>query len=180
MHRFLLRRRDFPPLCRIHTQPVSSQGADISLPSKKFSSYIHTFSDVTTRSFAELEDQLWKAVGSKAIDPILGKDLASLKWIDRRLELADADKLLKIKLRLPTLLHPSKSELKETVLNIAKDELFQWMTKQNLDLSLDVAVELVGSKPVPHMARFVENNEELVKQLGPGLVNVSQYLAVYR
>ena len=143
-------------------------------------SCIHTFADVSPRSFAELEDQLWNAVSSSAVDPITEKNLSDLKWIDRRFELADDNKTLKIALKLPTLLHPSKSELKNSVQNIAKQELSNWISEQKLDLDVDVSVELSGSKPVPNMARFVENHEELVKQLGPGLVNVAQYLAVYR
>lgn len=143
-------------------------------------SLLHTLSDVSPRLYAELEHQLWSSVGSKAIDPIVGKDLRSLKWIDRRMELAEGGKTLKMVLRLPTLLHPSKEELRKTVQEIAAKEVAQWLIRQRLDLNVNVTVEVVGTKPVPTMARFVENQEELVKQLGPGLVNVAQYLAVYR
>lgn len=129
--------------------------------------------------FAELEDNLWKSIGRRTNDPILEENLASLKWIDRRVHLADGNKTLKIVLRIPSLLHPAKTELKETVRDVAKEELSQWIAKHNLDLKAEIAVELLGSKPVPNLARFVENHEELVKQLGPGLVNVSQYLAIY-
>lgn len=141
------------------------------------SSHVHTLADVSPRAFAELEDQIWRNIASKANDPILQKDLGTLKWTGKRIE-SDGDRL-KLVLRLPTLLHPKITELKRIVKDIAARELSSWTSKRGMYLNAEITVDVVA--PVlPTMARFVESHDELIKQLGPGLVNVSQYLAVYR
>ena len=139
----------------------------------------HTWSDVSPRDFASLEDTLCKNVGSTVIDPILQKDLSSLKWIDRRLNVAHDGAAVKVTLKLPTLLHPSMLELKALVEKESLKELEKWISSHKYELDSRVDVEITTTKPIPAMARYVENHEELLKQVGPGLVNVSQYLAVY-
>jgi len=126
-----------------------------------------------------LEDNLWEQVGSKVVDPILQKDLRSLKWLDRRIHVAKDSETVSLTLQLPTRLHPSIAELKEMVEKVAFDELDQWISKNGYQLKPRIEVTTKDAKPIPAMARYVENHEDLVKQLGPGLVNVSQYLAVY-
>ena len=144
-------------------------------------SSLHTWADVSPRELASLEDRLWKSVGTKVIEPILQKDLGSLKWLDRRIEvLADNKNAAKLTVRLPTQLYPSKNELLDQVQTIASQEVEDWNSKQTDKLDdARIDVEMVAAKPVPAMSKYVENHEELLKQLGPGLVNVSQYLAVY-
>lgn len=139
---------------------------------------LHTWADVSPRELASLEDRLWQSVGAKVVEPTLQKDLGSLKWLDRRIEvLANAAKLT---VRLPTLLYPSKDELLKQVQTIASQEVQDWNSQQADKLDhAQIDVEMVAAKPVPAMSKYVENHEELLKQLGPGLVNVSQYLAVY-
>jgi Mrp family chromosome partitioning ATPase len=142
-------------------------------------STIHTLSDVSPRDFALLEEQIVRSIRKNAIDPISQKDLGSLQWVNRRIESRDGGKSLKIALQLPSLLHPSLTELKENVQSIAEEEWKKWAVKRGGDFDVKLDVQLIASKPIPAMARFVENHEELVSQLGPGLVHVSQYIAVY-
>jgi len=144
-----------------------------------FARCAHSWADISPRDFASLEDNLWEQVGSKVVDPILQKDLRSLKWLDRRIHVAKDSETVSLTLQLPTRLHPSIAELKEMVEKVAFDELDQWISKNGYQLKPRIEVTTKDAKPIPAMARYVENHEDLVKQLGPGLVNVSQYLAVY-
>lgn len=142
-------------------------------------SCLHTWSDVSPRDLASLEDKLWRSIGADVVDPILQKDLGSLKWLDRRIEVAKNGETAKLTVRLPTQLYPSKEELKERVQAKASEEVEEWISKHIYELDGRIDVEVTAAKPVPAMSKYVENHEELLKQLGPGLVNVSQYLAVY-
>lgn len=143
-------------------------------------SSIHTWSDVSPRDLASLEDRLCQSVGTKVIEPILKKDLGSLKWMDRRIVVATEQNAAKLSVRIPTQLYPSKDELLKQVLKITSREVQDWNAQRTDQLDdARIQVELVAAKPVPAMSKYVENHEELLKQLGPGLVNVSQYLAVY-
>ena len=140
---------------------------------------LHTWSDVSPRDLASLEDRLWQSVGTKVVEPILQKDLGSLKWLDRRIEVAKDGEAAKLTIRLPTQLYPSGAELQEKIQAIASQQVREWISKQKYELGGRIDVEIAAAKPVPAMSKYVENHEELLKQLGPGLVNVSQYLAVY-
>lgn len=136
---------------------------------------------------ADLEDRLFK-VGERVLDPILERNLASLQWMHRRVAISD-DGTLQILLKVPTLLHPCLSELKESVRREAERQVEQWLSEQqqqddnsdsnNANLVARVNVEAIATKPIPMMAQLADNHEDLLESLGPGLANVTHFLAVY-
>lgn len=143
---------------------------------------------LSPREVADLEDLLLKKVGTQVIDPVLQKDLATLQWFHSRIAVSD-NGTIQILLRMPSLLHPSLQELKETVRVRAEQEIQQWFkSKKGRDnddetaaatADIKVNVEAMATQPIPIMARFVEDPEDLVKDIGPGLANVSHFVAVY-
>jgi len=158
-----------------------------SLPSKLFSTWPL---DVSKREMADLEERVFRRVGSSVMDPVLGRTVASLNWLHRGIAVSDDKKAVRMLLKLPSLLHPSLSELKDQVRSQAESEIRQWLRERddNGDGEGDAAataadvvvtVEAIATKPVPMMARFVEEPEELLEGVGPGLANVSHFLAVY-
>jgi hypothetical protein len=133
---------------------------------------------LSPRQAANLEDRLWKTVASRVQDDVLKKDLLSLQWWTRRIAVSD-DGTIQILLKLPSLLHPSLQELKDTVKVEAENEINLWLKEMGREEPARVNVEAIASPPMPMMARLVENPEDLVKELGPGLANVSHFVAVY-
>ena len=133
---------------------------------------------------ADLEDFLSRTVGGKVRDPVLDQDLASLKWIHPRMAVS-GDGTIQILLKLPTILHPQLEDLKHDIRQTAMQEIHAWLESSKLISSgvhtsaVKVNVEAIATKPVPMMARLVEDREELVRKLGPGLANVSHFVAVY-
>ena len=140
--------------------------------------YAHSWSNISHRDFASLEDQIFRA-GSRVVDPILKTEVGQLNWLQRRIQVTKDSEPALMTLRLPSLLHPSLSELQHSIQTIATTEFEQWKANKKYDLDLGIKVEVTPSKPIPSMARYAENHEELTSQLGPGLVNVSQFIAVY-
>ena len=63
---------------------------------------------------ADLEDQVWSAVGARVKDPEVNVDLKSLGWLSRKLAISE-DQTVQVLLKLPTLLHPSLEDLKNLV-----------------------------------------------------------------
>jgi hypothetical protein len=133
---------------------------------------------LSPRQVADLEDRLWKTAASRVQDDVLQKDLKSLQWWTRRIAVSD-DGTIQILLKLPSLLHPSLQELKDAVKLEAENEINLWLKESGREEPARVNVEAIASPPMPFMARLVEDPEDLVKELGPGLANVSHFVAVY-
>lgn len=143
---------------------------------------------LTKREFAQLEERIYKAAGS-VVDPILGRSLDSLQWLHRRLAVSsspvetgrgDAAPGLRMLLKVPTLLHPGLSDLKRRVRDAADRELQN--SSNEIGQMLSVDVEAIATRPVPYAARWMGGNEEqevFLRDLGPGLANVSHIVAVY-
>lgn len=140
------------------------------------------FSTLTRRQHADLEDQLVAKIGKQTIDPVLGKELSRLGWVHRRMAISD-DGTLQVLLRLPTLLHPKLEELKATVQTNAEACLREWASQQAssnvANPPSSVNVEAMASTPVSMTARLLENPEEFLQSQGPGLAEISHFLAVY-
>jgi len=150
----------------------------------KLSATFSSWADVSPRHLAALEDHLCQSLGEKVVDPVLQKPLSKLNWLDRRLHVVPGDENsnAKLTLRVPTKLYPALPELQQQIQTVASQEVQDWFSQHESSYELfngTVQVEVEAAKPVPNMRKYVENHEELLKQLGPGLVNVSQYLAVY-
>lgn len=142
---------------------------------------------------ADLEDWLSRRVGKRVRDPVVDQDLASLQWINPRIAVSATDGTLQILLKLPSLLHPHLDELKREVVQAVKEEVWAWLkgtssATQSLEngdndddssKSVKVNVEAIATKPIPIMVRLVEDTEELLGHLGPGLECVSHFVAVY-
>jgi hypothetical protein len=133
---------------------------------------------LSPREVASLEDRLWKTVASRVQDQVLQKDLVALQWWNRRIAISD-DGTIQILLRLPSLLHPSLQELKDTVKLEAENEINLWLKETGREEPARVNIEVIASPHMPMMARLVEDPEDIVKELGPGLANVSHFVAVY-
>jgi hypothetical protein len=137
---------------------------------------------LSKREMASLEDWLSRHVGTKLRDPVLDdQDLAALQWIHPRLAVSADDGTFQVLLKLPTLLHPKLDELKARVRRACEQEIQAWRMAQQptTAASVNVRVEAMATKPIPIMARLVENHGELLESLGPGLCNVSHFVAVY-
>jgi hypothetical protein len=137
---------------------------------------------VSLREMAELEDLLSERVGSRVQDPILQQSLAELRWMKKRVTVADNDDgsaTLHILLQLPSLLHPSLSALKRNVQQEAEVVVQKWASSRKDLPTVKVNVEALPTKPEPMMLRLVEDHDELLRDLGPGLSSVSHFVAVY-
>jgi hypothetical protein len=141
---------------------------------------MQSMSDLSLRQKADLEERICTAVGRRVSDPVLHRNLDSLQWIHKRIAVSQ-DGSLQVLLRLPSLLHPSLDELKLVVKEQAELEFRSWLSEKGLggDWISNVNVEAIATKPIPMMARLVEDPDELVSSLGPGLTNVTHFLAVY-
>ena len=132
-----------------------------------------------------MEDTLKVHLGRRVKDPVLNRDLASLGWLNSRCVAVSEDgRTVELLLRLPSLLHPELETLKGLVTAEAENILNKWR-KDNMNalsneaILSEVNVEAVAVSPTPLMSRFVENPDELLKELGPGLENVAHVVAVY-
>jgi hypothetical protein len=141
-------------------------------------SHMHTLSGVSLRDMADLEDRLWAQVGAKVQDPILEDNLVTLNWMHRRLAVSE-DGTVQVLLRLPTLLHPSLSLLKDLVKSAAEKEIEQWSAARGWTITAKVNVEAISTKALPWMVTDDEGQKDVVSRLGPGLANVRHFLAVY-
>jgi len=124
---------------------------------------------LSRREIASLEDDLTKAVGQLK-DPILSKDLKTLGWLPKRLVVRDDRESVSLEIQLPSLLHPALDDLKFQIRSIA-DDLLRNHCK--------VDIEVQTSKPYPIYTASSDQRTEYLKQLGPGLANVSHCIAVY-
>jgi Mrp family chromosome partitioning ATPase len=141
------------------------------------------------RQMADLEEKLWRATTSNVTDPELGVDLRKLGWVNRRLAVStdpqNGSQTIQMLLQVPTLLHPSLEELKRRVQQEAESEVGRWMAAHGLSVdesssSVNVNVEVLPRQPVPWLVQAgQQDQEEVTSRLGPGLSNVSHFLAVY-
>lgn len=138
-----------------------------------------SWSALSKRDFAALEDRLVSKVGSTVKDPVLESDLRSLGWIQRRIQVSE-DGSVGLHLKLPTLLHPERKRLTDLVEQASRDELQAIAKEKGMDRDLaNVNVVVTAAPPVPIVARRPEEHDEVIKKLGPGLANVAHFLAVY-
>ena len=137
---------------------------------------------------ADLEDRVWAAVSTSVQDPEIGKTLKELGWMNRRLAVSknndDGSSVFQLLLNLPTLLHPSLDQLKQRVKESAQVEIQKFIADKNLDHEVGsnnflVNVEALAKRPVPFIAGGPEDTKDTEARLGPGLVNVAHYVAVY-
>jgi Mrp family chromosome partitioning ATPase len=129
---------------------------------------------------ADLEDRVCGRVAQKVRDPVLGQTLQVLQWLHKKVSVSSTDGSLQILLRPPSLLHPLLDDLKENIRNEAEQELRTWLNDRGKSsVSARVSVQVLPAAPVSMMARLMDEPDELVKSLGPGLANVTHFLAVY-
>ncbi|GKY95154.1 hypothetical protein MPSEU_000479000 [Mayamaea pseudoterrestris] len=136
---------------------------------------------LSKRQLARLEDHLHLSVALAVKDPILDRDLASLDWLHRKFAVSDDGMTWHLLLRLPTLLHPELTRLRDQVKREAEKSIMEWIDSQGLLVQQlpTVNVEAVASTPWPMMAQLVDDTDELFTSLGPGLTNVAHFVAVY-
>lgn len=141
---------------------------------------LSSWSSLSKRDFAALEDRLVSKVASTVKDPILDTDLRSLGWIQRKITISDDDGSLGIQLKLPTLLHPERQQLTEAVSKACRDELHAIAHEKGINQEqVNVNVEVTVAPVIPIVARRPEEHDEVIKKLGPGLSRVAHFLAVY-
>jgi Mrp family chromosome partitioning ATPase len=158
----------------------------------------HSIADASPRQMADLEERVWSAVGSSVKDPETNLYLHELGWLHRRLAVSqnvvDDDSednncnTVQINLNLPSLLHPSLESLESKVQYEAKQEIDRWVADHSLSttgsndgsLKFDVSVKSIPKQPIPWTVQSGQQSQDDVKSLlGPGLANVSHFLAVY-
>jgi hypothetical protein len=139
---------------------------------------------LSRRQVAALEEFLYESVGNVVKDPVLGRTINDLKWMSKRIATSHRGEegaiFIDILLKLPSLLHPSLQELKKTFREIAQANAEEWFNRQNVNVKhVVVNVEALPEKPVSAMSRLLEDPNELLNSLGPGLSSVSHVVAVY-
>lgn len=97
-----------------------------------------------------------------------------------------------VNLLLPTLMHPGVQEIKKDIQMIVSKQVVFAMKKDNaVDVKRDIEdsqsegeeivkvdVKIKVSKPSPFVHN-IEEQDEVIKRLGPGLANVRHFIAVY-
>ena len=166
----------------------------------------HSIAGASPRQMANLEERLWSVVGANVVDPETKLRLQKLGWLHRKLAVsqkvdAGGDQKnqssgkstkdsVQILLQLPTLLHPTLESLKSMVEKEARHEIDQWAADNNLSMTTDdsnngglpfeVEIKAVAKQPIPWTVQSGQQSQDDVKSgLGPGLTNVSHFLAVY-
>lgn len=172
-----------PPPLWSHLQPLRHHNAlwYHNIRSVAYHRSLSTLANLSKREMADLEDRVLKAAGS-VVDPLLGQDLNTLQWLHRRVAISDDGKSLHMLLKVPSLLHPILSDLKQSVTEAAERELHQSTLPRSSNAPLKeftVNVEALASTPVPFMARLTNDPEDLLENLGPGLARVAHIVAVY-
>ena len=140
-------------------------------------------------------------------DPIIGRNIRKLGWVKslhvmkpveigilRSTTILNANKRnvdekgILVNLSLPSLIHPSLEELKQdiqkivsqqVILSMLKDQSFAFEDYKGMfEDIVRVDVKIAASKPSPFVHNLDEQ-DELIKKLGPGLANVRHFVAVY-
>ena len=143
---------------------------------------------LSIRDLATLEEYFLENLGPNIQDPVLNSDLRSLDWIQRRIQQTECGDLV-VTLSLPSLLHPNIEELKEKIIKSATALVTQLYKQQGWDNNNNhdnqntsipsVRVHIIPSKPFPSMARRVQDYENYIQTLGPGLAHISHFIVVY-
>ena len=158
---------------------------------REFSSSPDVSKKYSPRQLAEFEFQILEACRSVR-DPILNRKLEELGWIRRvsfresfsssNTDVCDGEKgtILTVHIKIPSLLYPAivelTSSIKQTVLTICKDKISFHIDNCLIDISAGSVVTDTANKLSKNILKNIEKIED---SLGPGLANVSQYLAVY-
>ena len=146
-----------------------------------------TIFGASPRQMVVLEEQVWSAVSKNITDPETKQKLEKLGWVHRRLAVSE-NNTIQMLLQLPSLLHPSLNELQSMIKHEAKQAIEVWIEETGLkqkyegddNLHVNVNVEVLPQKPVPWLVQAKQQDQEDVNsRLGPGLANVSHFLAVY-
>ena len=159
---------------------------------RTYSSWISHIKNVkyfsTMRQNAILEEFIFSHIGDNVEEPILKIPMKDLNWIHGPYIQSDSNTIQFI-LRLPTQLHPELHLLKERI-KVSTEEaiqLFHDKNKQfkntsdsdtNMNSQMDVQIQ-VQLLPPKIKTEKGESLEEREKKLGPGLMNVSSFVAVY-
>lgn len=93
----------------------------------------------------------------------------------------DGGTTIQILLTVPSLLHPKLNELKVSVREASEAEIHEFFASKGRDSSkISVNVEAIASsQSLPFMARLLDDHEEFLNELGPGLCSVTHAVAVY-
>ena len=138
----------------------------------------HSIAGASPRQMADLEELVWSAVGSNVKDPETNMHLHNLGWLHRKLTVSKDS--VQITLKLPTLLHPSLESLESKVREEAKQEIDRWLADNNLSVEVEVDVKSTAKQPIPWTVQSGQQSQDDVNStVGPGLANVSHFLAVY-
>lgn len=131
----------------------------------------------SSREFAELETTVHQYVAQNTYDPVLSRPLSELQWLHKTMGVTE-NNTLELFLRLPSLLHPQLDQLKDAIRSNATTA---FTLDPSLTKTLKTAnVQVMATTPVPVMARLLlEDHEELLRDLGPGLASVSHVIGVY-
>ena len=185
------------------------RGITSSNPSECLNQYL---TNLSPREEVQLEEELLDAISNEktgVIDPILQRNIRDLGWI-KRIKLLDNVKNMEskantsheeglkhsitAKLILPTLMISHSNKLKEDLIRVIQETVWNGWVKKNakegksisfsdhdsalMMQSIKVNVELKSSKPIPFV-RNIKEHDDVIKKLGPGLANVRHFLAVY-
>jgi len=140
-------------------------------------------------------------------DPIIGRNIRKLGWI-QSLHIRKSRELgllrnsttsgnngasIVVNLSLPTLMHPGVQEIKNEIQKMVSKQVILAMKKDDAVATYNVRLEqqqqgeeelvkvdvmITSSKPSPFVHN-VEEQDEIIKRLGPGLANVRHFIAVY-
>jgi metal-sulfur cluster biosynthetic enzyme len=125
---------------------------------------------LSPRQAAALEESILKELQQSLQDDILKTDIRTLGWLKNvTISNNSNNPVVKVVLRLPTLLHPHLKELESDIHRLVSLKVPPGFT---------VKIDTSATQPIPFV-RNVQEHTELISNLGPGLSNVSHFLAVY-
>mmetsp|Transcript_12641 Transcript_12641/g.14244 ORF Transcript_12641/g.14244 Transcript_12641/m.14244 type:complete len:661 (+) Transcript_12641:63-2045(+) len=162
----------------------------------------HSIKGASPRQLADLEERVWSAVGSNVKYTDTNLDLKKLGWNLRRLCISEKGRsdisgkegdtrkdVVQILLQVPTLLLEHLEQLRYMVRKEAKREIDQWASDNNLKINtsneqvghqIDINVNVIPQQPIPWTVQTgQQSHDDVTHKLGPGLSNVSHFLAVY-
>lgn len=173
-----------------HNFPASinsgKQGADIiSSPTKQF--LRTSSSSISPRQLAVIESKILNGC-ALVNDPILDVPLKQLGWL-KSIDISSDGLLLTIHMKLPTLLHPDLDILKRNIelqamqVCAENSKVLSMVEKVYVDISAglntNVSIRNNISEEESSSPSTVTSDNNVNDQLGPGLANVAQFLAVY-
>lgn len=135
----------------------------------------------TMRQNALLEEFIFSHVNENLNDPILKRPLRDLNWIRGPYVLQNTNSI-QVVLRLPTKLHPKLDVLVESIKQCTNEAIQMFndkqeqTTEQKIDWDVDVQIQITSPQVKIDKGETIEDVE---KRLGPGLIHVSKFIAVY-